>query len=217
MLQTAFATITLLSLISLNTIGAVPVEAQKTQIAERIISLNHRVEGSALNEVYKDNILLNLAYMRGIVSKNAPINWEEVRKSFNYEFELQPGERFVFHEAVKAEYLAGTVKTMNSHFSGDEGYKSDGALFGMGVCHLASVINWAAKDAQLESIAPTNHDFYVINQVPREFGVAIYYSPDSISASELQNLYIKNTFDKNITFRFEYNGDNLSIKVLKVS
>ncbi len=218
MIQTAISTITLFSVLSLSAGGGFTLQTPKplkVKISEEKISLNNRLEGKYLNDVYKDNILLNLGYMRGIVDKSAPVNWDEIRRPFSYEFDLNPGQTFAFHDSVKNEYINSVIKTTNSHFNAQEGYKSDGNLYGMGVCHLASVINRAAQSANLESIAPTNHNFAVIREVPREFGVAIYSSPDAKSVSELQNLYITNNLDKNITFKFDYDGDNLVVSVLK--
>lgn len=216
MIQTAISTITIFSLLSLSSLGGVSTQPEKVKIAEQKISLNKRVLGNEyLNSVYKDNILLNMAYMRGLVSKDTHINWDEVRKNFEYEFDLEPNERFAYHDATGAEYSENVVKITSSHFNAQEGYKTDGYLYGMGVCHLASLINWTAKDGGLESIAPSNHDFYPIPEVSREHGVAIYSHPDSKRISELQNLYIKNTLGKTVTFRFEFDGDNLKVQVLK--
>lgn len=218
MIQTAISTITLLSVLSLSAGGGISAHApkpQKVKISEEKMSLNNRLEGKYLNDVYKDNILLNMGYMRGIVNKSAPVNWDEIRQPFTYEFDLNPGQTFAYHDSVKKEYINSVARTSNSHFGAQEGYKSDGRLYGMGVCHLASVINRAAKSADLDSVAPTNHNFAVIREVPREFGVAIYSSPDAKSVSELQNLYITNNLDSNITFKFEYDGDILKVSVLK--
>ena len=85
----------------------------------------------------------------------------------------------------------------------------------MGVCHLASVINWAAKDAGLNPVAPTNHDFFAINEIPKEHGVAIYADPGSVGVSSKQNLYITNRKDNAVTFKFNFDGDNLKVSVLQ--
>ena len=85
----------------------------------------------------------------------------------------------------------------------------------MGVCHLASLIHWAALDAGIESIAPSNHDFYPIPEIPKQYGVAIYNGPDAPVASAKQNLYIKNTLDSKVTFKFNFDGDNLKVSIVK--
>jgi hypothetical protein len=183
-------------------------------LGERSISLDNRQVNKPLNEIYKDNILLNMAYMRGVVTKGSTVNWDSVRAPFEYEFILQPGETFAFHDLVSEEFRNPTLTTQ-SHFGGQEGYQYDGRLYGMGVCHLASVINWAAKDAGLNSVAPTNHDFFPINEVPKEHGVAIYADPGSVGVSSKQNLYITNNKDTAVTFKFNFDGDNLKVSVLQ--
>jgi len=188
----------------------------QVELSSKSISLNKRYGGVDLPEnVYKDNILLNLAYMSGRVKSKNNINWGEIKKPFKMEFSLKPNQRFVYHDTQLAQYAQNVLLTTNSTFSAGEGYKYEGGLYGMGVCHLASLINWAAKDAGLESIAPSNHDFYPIPEIPKEYGVAIYSSPDSPLASANQNLYIKNTLDSIVTFRFDFDGDNLKVSVLK--
>jgi vancomycin resistance protein YoaR len=86
---------------------------------------------------------------------------------------------------------------------------------GDGVCHLASLFYWAAKDAGIEALAPVNHDFAVIPQIDKKYGVAIYADPTNATVSMQQNLYIKNTYPTPITFRVSYNGTNLSVEILK--
>ncbi|HKC05172.1 MAG TPA: VanW family protein, partial [Patescibacteria group bacterium] len=80
---------------------------------------------------------------------------------------------------------------------------------GDGVCHLASLISWAAKDAGLDVYVPARHDFAKINDVPKEYGVSIN------SNKPYGNLYITNNFDKPVTFNFNYDGTNLTVSVSK--
>lgn len=216
MIQSSISTLLIVSQLALSQVGlAVPVqEKAPVVLGERSISLENRQINRPLNDIYKDNILLNMAYMRGVVSKGSVVNWEEVRSPFEYSFILQPGETFAFHDLVPEEYKNPTLTT-RSHFGGEEGYKYDGRLYGMGVCHLASVINWAAKDAGLNPVAPTNHDFYAINEIPKEHGVAIYADPGSTGVSALQNLYITNNKESAVTFKFNFDGDNLRVSVLQ--
>ncbi len=216
MITSSISTLLIVSQLALANVGlGLPVK-EKTPIVlgERSMSLDHRQVNQPLNDIYKDNILLNMAYMRGAVTKGSAVNWDVVRAPFKYEFVLQPGETFAFHDLVSSEYT-NVVKTTNSHFGGEEGYKYDGRLYGMGVCHLASVINWAAKDAALNPVAPTNHDFYAINEIPKEHGVAIYADPGASGVSSKQNLYITNSKDAAVTFKFDFDGDNLKVSVLQ--
>lgn len=219
MLPNALTTLYLISTLTLNSGVSEPVSTPQNTpdevVSERTISLDNRLVGTEANAVYKDNILLNLAYMRGLVNSKSQIEWDQVRQPFTYEFILAPDQVFSYHDAVMSKYEGKVVKTTNSHFSGEEGYLTDGNLYGMGVCHMASVIYWAAKDANLESEAPTNHNFAVIREVPAEYGVAIYNSPLALETSSKQNLYITNSFDKDIAIKFEYDGSSLKVSVLK--
>ncbi len=165
------------------------------ELAVRSISLDRRHDNTFVNSVMRDNILLTLKYM-------------------TYNVTLNPGEVFAFHEDVLPEYKEKTIKTTNAHFNYADGFKSDGWLMGDGVCHLASLIYWAARDAGLAAAAPANHDFANIPQVPREYGVSIYFYPGRPEANARQNLYITNTFEKPVSFVFAYDGDNLTVKVI---
>ncbi len=216
MITSSISTLLIVSQLALSQVGLVnPVkQVEPVVIGERSISLENRQINRPLNEIYKDNILLNMAYMRGVVTKGSTVNWDTVRAPFEYQFVLQPGEKFAFHDLVSEEYAYPTFTT-SSHVGGEEGYKYDGRLYGMGVCHLASVINWAAKDAGLNPVAPTNHDFYAINEIPKEHGVAIYADPGATGVSAKQNLYITNSKDAAVTFKFNFDGDNLKVSVLK--
>jgi hypothetical protein len=134
-----------------------------------------------------------------------------VESPFHYEFSLEPGQEFAFHDKTLPEYSLNLVKTTDSRFNWDDGYKSDGYLTGDGVCHLASLIYWSAKDAGLDAIAPRNHDFAKIPEVPKEYGVAI------LSTDPNQNLYIINNLTKKITFGFDYDGANLTVSVTEAN
>lgn len=185
-------------------------------IASHEISLENRYEIKSVSDVFKDNILLNLAYMEEKVKSKDKINWDEIKKPFKYEFKLEPNKTFAFHDDVLDEYKGKVAVTTKAHFNSDEGFKTDGYLFGDGVCHLASLLYWVAKDAKLDAKAPTNHDFAVIPEINRENGVSIYSSPQSIGSNAQQNLYITNNKGKAITFKFEYNEDKLKVSILEV-
>ncbi|PIZ24337.1 hypothetical protein COY48_03330 [Candidatus Collierbacteria bacterium CG_4_10_14_0_8_um_filter_43_86] len=64
----------------------------------------------------------------------------------------------------------------------------------------------AARDANLEVVQFTNHDFAAIPEVPKIYGVSIYLHPNNRAASAQKNLYIVNNQDGPVTFRFDYNG-----------
>ncbi len=180
-------------------------------LAEHAFSLENRYPVPSVSDVFKDNILLTIDYATG-TKVTSSVDWNAVEAPFKKTITIEPGQTFAFHDDVLPEF-AGTVSaTTNAHFSSDEGFKSDGYLVGDGVCHLASLMYWVAKDAGLTVVAPTRHDFAVIPEVPREYGTAIYTTGGKSSGSEAQNLYIKNNKDKAVVFEFDYDGKNLSIK-----
>lgn len=165
--------------------------------------------------VQKENILLNMAYLDGRVKQKLDINWDEIKKPFKSEFKLEPGQIFAFHDDILPQFEGKVVKTSNSHFMWDEGYVSAGYLVGDGVCHLASLMYWTALDAGLEAVAPTNHNFMAIPEIDKKYGVSIYANPDTKRANDRQNLYIVNSRDKAIEFKFEYNGDKLRVSLVE--
>lgn len=164
-------------------------------LVSHVLDLDNRDESEFVNKVFKDNILLSLDYLGS-------------------DFFLQPDEVFAFHENVLSEFKSKTVKTMGSKFIASEGYRSSGWIFGDGVCHLASLINWTAQGAGLETIAKVRHDFRSIPGVPRDYWTSIRYSPSGHN-SQNQNLYIVNTFDYSVIFKFEVVNNNLRLKILK--
>lgn len=182
-------------------------------VASHEMSLENRYGNAYVNDVFKDNILLTLRYLEGSVTEASKISWEAVKEPFKYEFSLKPGEEFAFHDTTLPQYTGSVVKTTNAHFNYQDGFKSDGYLFGDGVCHLASLMYWVAKDAGLDAVAPTNHNFANVPEVPKEYGVSISFRPSQTYGSALQNLYIKNNKEVPISFVFEYNGESLKIGV----
>lgn len=187
-------------------------QASPSVLAQHAFSLEDRYANTTVNDVFKDNILLTLGYMREkVVDKK--VVWKDIEKPFTYTFTLDPHQTFAFHTDVLPEYKDSVAKTTEAHFSADEGFKSDGYLYGDGVCHLASLINWTAKDAGLAVNAPTNHNFAAIPDVPQEYGTAIYDDPGNVSTSAAQNLYITNNKDKPVEFSFEYHDNALAVSI----
>jgi hypothetical protein len=178
------------------------------------MSLEKRYGNTYVNNIFKDNILLTLAYIDGRVTSKAHIDWNEVEKPFHSEFSLNPGQEFTFHDQVLPTYRGNIVKTTNAHFNYTDGFKSDGYLMGDGVCHLASIIYWAAKDAGLNAYAPSNHNFAVIPEVPREYGVSIFVRPDLHQGAN-NNLYITNNKEKPVKFVFDYKDSILTVSVVE--
>lgn len=184
-------------------------------LAQHEMPLNDRYPVKSVSDIFKDNILLNMAYLDGTVKDRKAVNWSDIEKPFTYEFKLEPGQTFAFQDDVLPQYQNKVVKTTNAHFNSQEGFKSDGYLVGDGVCHLASLMYWVAKDAGLDAYAPTNHDFMPIPEIAREFGVAIYANPYTKGSNAEQNLYITNNKDKTVTFKFEYKDDKLTETILE--
>lgn len=189
---------------------------QVNKLAKESISLEQRYGNTFVNDVFKDNILLNMSYLSGKVTKRDDVNWDEVRKPFSYSFTLLPNKTFAFHEDVLEKYKDSVVKTTNAHFNFEDGFKSDGYLMGDGVCHLASLIYWVSKNAGLDPVAPTNHNFAVIPQIVREFGVSIYKMPGNVSANAMQNLYVTNNKKNPVVFEFEYKNGELGLSIYEV-
>mgnify|MGYP001598525164 FL=1 len=173
--------------------GPVNLGGPSVELASHSLSLNNRYAVASVNDVFRYNILHTLDRM-------------------GYEFTLNSGESFAFHDDLLPAYSKNVVKTTNSHFNYQDGFKSDGYLMGDGVCHLASVIYWAALDAGLETYVPANHDFAAIPDVPKEYGVSIFSMPGT-NADASQNLYIKNNKDKPVKLVFSYENDTLNIRI----
>ncbi len=204
-------------LLSQFTIPAIDSNSvQINQLATEQMSLEKRYDNKFVNDVFKDNILLNVAYLSEKVTKKEDINWEEIQKAFEYKFTLMPDKTFAFHEDVLEKYKNSLVRTTNAHFNFDDGFKSDGYVMGDGVCHLASLIYWVAKSAGLTAYAPTNHNFAVIPQIDKEFGVSIYKMPGQLNANAIQNLYVTNNKKNPVVFNFVYKNSQLKLSIYQV-
>lgn len=206
------ASVVTASAVLLNMLSGNPM-AKETVLASHEMPLNDRYAVESVNDVFKDNILLTMAYMENRIDSPKSIDWTRVEKPFTYDLTLKPNDTFSFHDDVLSEYKNKIAKTTSAHFNATEGFKSDGYLFGDGVCHLASLMYWTAKDAGLNAIAPTKHDFANIPDIPKTYGVAIYNVPGQDSANMQQNLYITNTKLKPIVFHFVYANDTLKMSI----
>lgn len=182
-------------------------------IGEKQFSLENRHAVKSVNEVMKKNILLNLAYLNGSVTKRFEIDWNKVASPFHFEKTLKAGETFAYHEIVRKEYTGKVAFTTNTSFNASDGYLTDGYLYGDGVCHIASLINWAAIDAGLKTVVPKDHrSVGSIPDVPDDYGVSIYKDAGKNSGAN-NNLYITNTKDREVKFHFEYDGTNIKVYV----
>lgn len=185
--------------------------AQYKSLASHEFSLEKRYSNAFVNDVFKDNILLTLDYLANQKVNPQKVDWKSIEKPNTYTVTLKPGQTFAFHDNLLPKYDGKVAVTTNAEFNSTQGFKSDGYLVGDGVCHLASLLYWTAKDAGLDAYAPVRHDFAPVPEVPRQYGVAIYTSPTPSSGSEMQNLYITNNKSKDVSFVFNYDGQNLKI------
>jgi len=202
-------------------------EKEGELLAKAQINLSKRWPEESINEGFRYNILLSLWYLKMAQKEpnfepkveDSPPSCLDPPAGGTSGVLLLPGEVFAFHRNVNAKYAkvaqdAKNAKTMNSEFLVEQGYKSVMGLGGNGVCHLASLINWAASEAGLKVLAPTDHAFAEIPGVPRDYWTSIKYQQNSAN-SQLQNLYIINNKDFTVRFLFEKNGNNLILKILK--
>ncbi|MDO8486792.1 MAG: VanW family protein [Candidatus Curtissbacteria bacterium] len=217
MISNIVAIIATFSLFGHTITSPIPPLQKSEVLAEHQFSLENRYNNPYVNGVFKDNILLNVAYLAGEITSPGQINWSDIGKPFEYKFTLEPGKTFAYHDDVLTKYEGKVTKTTGAHFNAQEGFKSDGYLVGDGVCHLASLIYWAAKDAGLDAEALVNHNFAKINEVPKEFGVSIYSLPGAKEANAQQNLYITNNRQKPVKFVFDYKNNNLKVSVVEES
>ena len=170
-------------------------EIKQEVLSEHDLNLETRAKGEYVNEVFKFNIL-------------------HAVEKFGYSFTLEPNETFAFHENVLPEFVGQNLKTGWTRYTTEEGYKTVLGLPGNGVCHLASLMNWAASEAGLEVTAPVKHDFVPIPEVPREYGASIRYQLNW-GNSQNQNLYIKNNLNFPVVFSFQTEQNRVNLKVLK--
>ncbi|MBI4100139.1 VanW family protein [Candidatus Microgenomates bacterium] len=193
-------------------------KSEEKVLAQKTLDLSTRHPVKSVNEVFADNILLNLHYLKGdseeLKDKNGKIDWEKVRAPFEFTMTLKPEQTFAYHKNLHSEFKDKDVIAGKSGFGFSDGYKSDGYLVGDGVCHLASLFNWVASEAGLTVKSMVNHDFLPVPEVPREYGTSVFYSPDGSRNSANQNLYITNTFPYPVTFEISSDGKWVEIQVV---
>jgi len=202
---------TYLSPVAGNLLAEKPAAVQV--LAQQSLKLTNRDDSQFVNQVFVDNILLALAYLKGRQA-GRQVDWNQIRQPTTISFILNPGEVFAFHNNVLPEFKDQVVKTMNSSFVADEGYRSSGFMVGDGVCHLASLINWTATEAGLKVMAKVDHNFRLIPDIPKQYGTSIRYSQTG-NNSQNQNLYLTNNFDYRIEFKFKAEKDSLTLQIIK--
>jgi hypothetical protein len=195
--------------ITLPSVQSVNEKSSEQLLAQHTMSLADRYAVPSVNRVFADNIILTLAYLSGTVKNPSQINWDTLHKPTTYTMTLQPGQVFAFHDAILPEFSGSHIVTTNAHFDGSEGFVSDGYLYGDGVCHFASLINWVSQDAGLKVVAPTPHNFAKIPDIDPKYGTSIY------AGDSRQNLYVENTFDKPVKMVFTYANDAMTVSIYK--
>lgn len=203
--------------------------SQKKLLAKEIMDLNKRNPDSSVNDIFRDNILLNLHYIKGdqqsvfkankveLYGENK-IDWVKLREPFEFRIMLKQGELFSFHDELLPEFekYKGNAKTGWTKFSANEGYKTLDGLSGNGVCHLASLINWTASEAGMGVTAKVNHDFYPVPGVDRKYGTSIVYRPGQMT-TKMQNLYVMNNFLETAIFSFKADKDKVELEISEKS
>lgn len=190
----------------------------KTQIEQRLLarqtlSLKNRHTNQQINEVFAKNILLNLAYISGEVKNKEKLDWQKVTQAHEFSIVLHPNQVFGYHDHVLPEYEQKLIETPKTYFHAQDGYLSSGYLYGDGVCHLASLLNWTALSAGLETFVPKSHSIAKIPDIDDEYGVSIYVVESDKKSGVNNNLYITNTKQTPIEFKFIYNQERVAIEV----
>jgi len=189
--------------------GELVVNTQKT-LASEYLDLDYRYPVETTSQGFKSNILTSLYYFSRIEAgdseKDNPNAENDVPKLFS--IKLNPGEVLAFQDNIPEEYTKYTVKTQKSYYRASEGYNLTAGLWGNGVCHLATLMNWVATEAGLQVNAPTRHDFAKIPGTDPKYGTSI-----STRSPKVQNLYIKNNQGFPVEFKFMILGNMLNLSI----
>ena len=102
--------------LALNNTPFLHQETQHQLLASHGMSLGDRYAVPSVNTVFRDNILLTLGYMSGIVKNASQVNWDTLHKPTTYQFTLQPGEVFAFHDDVLPQFAGKHIITTNRSF-----------------------------------------------------------------------------------------------------
>src|SRR5579859_1822871 len=71
-----------------------PTQSARIQLASHSMPMSDRYRVESVNTVFKKNILLTLAYLRGVETPGKDVDWDKVNQSFEYSFTLNSGETF---------------------------------------------------------------------------------------------------------------------------
>ena len=93
-------------------------------LATHSFSLEDRYGNTFVNDVFKDNILLTLAYMDGSVKAKGDISWDKVSPLSATNLPFCPGRNLLSMIRLYPIYKGDVVKTTNAHFNWNDGFKS---------------------------------------------------------------------------------------------
>jgi len=164
----------------------------ETVLSSETMDLGSRYHVESISNGFMRNILINVWYLVG----TKPLI-------------LQPGEVFAFHKNILPQFKDEKIVTQESGFNSQDGYVAVAGLYGNGVCHLATLMNWVSSEAGLEVTALASHDFSPVPGIDRKYGTSIRYMPDGSRNSSGQNLYVKNTFDYPVEFKFSLENERV--------
>src|SRR5258708_23866292 len=112
-LTNLFGTIMSLFLLASNKPQIVVPNPVPHVLAQQEYSLTDRYGNQFVNNVFADNILLTLSYMNGQTKEGDKVDWDKIHQPGEYEFLLQPGKTFAFHDQVEDQYKDAVALTTN--------------------------------------------------------------------------------------------------------
>ena len=195
-----------------NIAGSAGQLIQESVLASESMDLTKRYPQKSINDGFVENIFTALGYF-SLKGKISQANEGE----FSFSIVLNPNDVFAFHKNILPQLNGSNIITQDSGFLRSDGYKIIAGLDGNGVCHLASLMNFVASEANLEVTAPTNHNFAQIQGIDRKYGTSIYYLPKGGEVSQRQNLYVRNNKDYPIEFSFLLSGNFLTFSISGVN
>jgi hypothetical protein len=208
-----FNTATPSSFLTAGQAGILVEKNQKVLLASESLDLSYRYPVESVSKGFKENILVNLYHFSQIGSDTPyeGIGSLEAQEKLpdTFSITLKPNEVFAFHDKILAQYKEDKVLAPKSKYGSRDGYLLISGLYGNGVCHLATLMNWVASETDLEVTALTRHDFAKIPGTDPKLGTSISYG----NSPERQNLYIKNNKPSSVVLEFKIEGDNLFFSI----
>lgn len=185
------------------------VDKTKLVLSTGTMDLSYRYPIENTSRVFAENILVNLYHLSRLGKGES----EQITEGFkpqenvpaSFSLTLQPGEVFAFHDQVLNQYKESKIVAPEGGYRPKDGYILLGGLYGNGVCHLATLMNYVARRSGVEVTALTRHDFAPVPGFDREYGTSI----STGNSPERQNLYIKNDKEMPLELKFDLQGNEL--------